>query len=62
MQEKQFEKFAATHLYCDNCNRSMPVKEELLLILPDGALYDYICQGCGQSLGTRKESGPIIQT
>ncbi|OGW76022.1 MAG: hypothetical protein A2Z72_02030 [Omnitrophica bacterium RBG_13_46_9] len=51
---RQFEKFQATHLYCDNCGQSMPVKENLLLILPDGNLHDYRCMGCGKSVGTRK--------
>jgi len=55
--EPQFEKFVATHLYCDNCGRSMPVEEVLLLILPDGNLYDYRCLGCGKSVGEKKEKG-----
>ncbi len=33
----------------------MPVRERLLLILPDGELYDYTCQGCGSSLGSKTE-------
>jgi hypothetical protein len=53
---KQFENFHATRLYCNNCGQSMPVKESLLLILPDGNLFDYRCAGCGESLGTRKET------
>ncbi len=53
---KQFEKITATHLYCDNCGRSMPVREKLLLVLPEGNLYDYLCAQCGGSVGTRKES------
>lgn len=52
---KQFEKITATHLFCDNCGMSMPVSEKLLLVLPDGNLYDYICAGCGKSVGTRQE-------
>ncbi|MCM8831919.1 MAG: cytoplasmic protein [Candidatus Omnitrophica bacterium] len=58
-EPKQFEKFTATHLYCDNCGRSMPVEEVLLLILPDGQLYDYRCQYCHSSVGTRKETKKI---
>ena len=34
----------------------MPVKERLLLILPDGYLYEYICVGCGNSVGDKKVS------
>jgi hypothetical protein len=33
----------------------MPVRERLLLVLPDGELYDYTCQGCGGSVGSKTE-------
>jgi len=46
---RQFDKLVATHLYCDNCGRSMPVEEVLLLILPDGNLYDYRWQPQGKN-------------
>lgn len=55
-QDRQFEKMTATHLYCNNCGRSMPVQETLLLVLPDGELYDYRCAQCHESVGTRKET------
>ena len=32
----------------------MPVRERLLLILPDKDIYDYLCTGCGESLGQRE--------
>ena len=31
----------------------MPVRERLLLVLPDGDLYDYSCQRCGSSVGSK---------
>lgn len=31
----------------------MPVRQRLLLFLPDGELHEYLCQRCGTSLGTR---------
>ena len=34
----------------------MPVRERLLLILPDKDLYEYLCTGCGESLGQREVS------
>jgi hypothetical protein len=34
----------------------MPVRERLLLILPDKDLYEYLCTGCGDSLGEREVS------
>jgi hypothetical protein len=31
----------------------MPVRERLLLVLPDGELHEYLCGRCLTSLGTR---------
>lgn len=57
MQENyQYKDFTATRLYCDNCGCSMSVKERLLLILPDGYLYEYICVGCGKTVGDKRVS------
>lgn len=51
--EKSFEHLSASLLYCNRCGRAMPVRERLLLVLPDGDLYDYSCQRCGSSLGSK---------
>ncbi|HEY2712578.1 MAG TPA: hypothetical protein VGI60_08695 [Chthoniobacterales bacterium] len=32
----------------------MPVRERLLLILPDREIYDYLCTGCASSVGQRE--------
>jgi hypothetical protein len=53
---EQFESFKASRLYCRKCAKSMPVREHLLLILPDKDLYEYLCTGCGASLGEREVS------
>ncbi len=53
---EQFESFKASQLYCRKCAKSMPVRERLLLILPDKELYDYLCTGCAESLGQREVS------
>jgi hypothetical protein len=53
---EQFESFKASRLYCRRCAKSMPVREHLLLILPDKDLYEYLCAGCGDSLGEREVS------
>jgi uncharacterized Zn finger protein len=50
----EYEDLQATYLYCDNCGGSMPVKEKMLLILPDGYLYEYICLNCGKVTGDKK--------
>lgn len=49
-----FKKFSASELFCPKCNRAMPVREKMLLVLPSGELYDYVCVQCGSSVGTRK--------
>jgi hypothetical protein len=57
--ESQFDDFGATELFCDKCRVATPVREKLLLILPDGDLYEYICSRCGNSVGKKKTSTPI---
>jgi len=39
----------------------MPVRERLLLVLPDGELYDYTCQGCNNSIGSKTERAGLKQ-
>ena len=34
----------------------MPVRETLLLVLPDKEIYDYLCTGCSSSVGQREVS------
>ena len=51
---QQFENLRASSLYCQNCKAAMPVRERLLLILPDKEIYDYLCTGCAASLGQRE--------
>ena len=54
MSQKQFESFTASSLYCEKCKTAMPVRERLLLVLPDRELYDYLCTGCASSVGQRE--------
>lgn len=60
--EKSFDQFKAALLYCQKCRRAMPVKERLLLVLPDGELYDYVCQGCGESVGSKTDRADLKST
>ena len=53
-QQQQFENFTASSLYCEKCQSAMPVRERLLLILPDKEIYDYLCTGCASSVGQRE--------
>jgi hypothetical protein len=55
--ERQFSAFRASELYCPKCRRATPVRERLLLVLPDGDLYEYCCSACGEQLG-KKQAGP----
>jgi hypothetical protein len=52
--QQQFESFTASSLYCEKCRTAMPVRERLLLILPDREIYDYLCTGCASSVGQRE--------
>jgi len=54
MSQKQFENFTASSLYCDKCKAAMPVRERLLLVLPDKEIFDYLCTGCAASVGQRE--------
>jgi hypothetical protein len=51
---QQFENFTASSLYCDKCKAAMPVRERLLLVLPDKEIFDYLCTGCAASVGQRE--------
>ena len=54
----EFEELQASALFCGRCQTARPVRERLLLVLPDGELYEYICSACGTSVGTRKAESP----
>lgn len=49
----QFKQLSATQLFCPTCQKAMPVRERLLLVLPDGEMYEYLCVRCATSLGER---------
>jgi len=54
MNQQQFESFTASSHYCDKCKTAMPVRERLLLVLPEREIFDYLCTGCGSSVGRRE--------
>jgi len=51
---QQFDNLRASSLYCQKCQAAMPVRERLLLILPEKEIFDYLCTGCASSLGQRE--------
>jgi hypothetical protein len=52
--EGAFQELQATVLFCARCQAARPVRERLLLVLLDGELHEYLCTGCGSSVGSRK--------
>jgi hypothetical protein len=54
MNQQQFENFTASSLYCQKCKAAMPVRERLLLVLPDREIFEYLCSSCGASVGRRE--------
>ncbi len=57
---EQFGAFTASELYCPKCKKAQPVREKLLLVLPTGELYQFLCTQCATSLGERKVTGPAL--
>lgn len=55
---ESFEEFQASTLFCSRCRAPRPVRERLLLVLPDGELREYLCAACGSSVGSRRLSAP----
>jgi hypothetical protein len=53
-QQQQFENFTASTLYCEKCRATIPVREKLLLVLPDREIFDYLCTECSSSVGQRE--------
>ncbi|MBE2180536.1 MAG: hypothetical protein IAE97_08705 [Chthoniobacterales bacterium] len=59
----QFGSLRASSLYCRRCGQAMPVREKLLLVLPDREIYDYLCTGCADSLGQREvTAGELVRS
>lgn len=56
---ESFDQFNAALLYCNKCGQAMPVRQRLLLVLPDGELYDYTCQRCNSSVGSKTEKAGV---
>ena len=56
-----FKEFDATELYCPRCKRPVPVRKRLLLVLPDGDKYEYLCALCSESVGAKidRQAKPV---
>jgi hypothetical protein len=62
-QSGQFKELDATELYCPRCKMAVPVRKRLLLVLPEGDKYEYICGYCAETVGSkidRKHQNSLI--
>ncbi|UCD82414.1 MAG: hypothetical protein JSW26_13600 [Desulfobacterales bacterium] len=50
-----YEDFDATELYCQRCKQAVPVRKRLLLVLPEGEKYEYLCAFCSATVGTKMD-------
>ncbi len=53
-----FEEFEAASLFCLRCRRATPARKKLLLVLPSGNKYDYVCGECGAAVGGKTDNDP----
>ena len=55
-RQPSFQRMEATLLACPKCKVAVPVRKRLLLILPEGDKYEYVCPQCSSTCGTTIES------
>jgi hypothetical protein len=55
MGRDSFEQLEASMLFCPRCRVAVPVRKRLLLILPQGDKFDYLCTRCGAICGDKIE-------
>jgi hypothetical protein len=58
MSDPAFREFEAQSLFCPRCRRAVAVRKKLLLVLPTGNQYDYVCQDCGTAVGGKVDRDP----
>ena len=50
-----FDQMEASLLSCPRCRQATPVRKRLLLVLPEGEKFDYVCAQCGTISGDKIE-------
>lgn len=50
-----FDEFEASELFCSRCQKSTPVRKKLLIVLPTGNKFEYLCSACGNSVGSKMD-------
>ena len=56
--QDSFEEFEAASLFCPRCRRATAARQKLLLVLPGGNKYDYVCAECGTAVGAKTDNDP----
>jgi len=63
-KQGQYNDFDASQLFCPKCRQAVPVRKRLLLVLPQGEKYDYLCAYCatpvGEKLATNTQDTHLI--
>ena len=54
-RQPHYDEFEASELFCATCKQARPVRKRLLMVLPDGNRYDYLCTVCGSSVGDKTD-------
>lgn len=60
MTQDSYDQMEASLLLCPRCRRAMPVRKRLLLVLPEGEKFDYVCTACGSLCGDKIERPPPV--
>jgi hypothetical protein len=55
MARDSFDQLEASLLLCPKCRVAVPVRKRLLLILPQGNKFEYLCTYCGSTCGDKLE-------
>ncbi len=62
MRQSHFKELEAISLYCPKCKAAVPVRKKLLLVLPEGDEFEYLCVYCSSSVGTKiDKNAPQIE-
>lgn len=56
MPRDSFDQLEASLLLCPQCRVAVPVRKRLLLILPQGNKFEYVCTRCGATCGDKLEA------
>jgi len=55
MARSSFEQLEASMLFCPQCREAVAVRKRLLIVLPQGDKFDYVCMRCGSVCGDKIE-------